>query len=47
MQMLAESTGRERSLDEYEALVVAAGLRLNAVHKTGTPQLVIEAVANP
>lgn len=47
MQMLAECTGRERSLDEYEALVVAAGLRLSAVHKTGTPQLVIEAVANP
>ena len=45
MQMLAECTGRERSLEEYDALLVAAGLRLTCVSKTPTPQLVLEAVA--
>jgi hypothetical protein len=45
MQMLAECTGRERSLDEYDALLVAAGLRRTRISKTATPQLVLEAVA--
>jgi hypothetical protein len=45
MQMLAECTGRERSVEEHEALLAAAGLRLTSVHKTGTPQFVIEAVS--
>jgi predicted O-methyltransferase YrrM len=45
MNMLAVSPGRERSLDEYDALLVAAGLRRTAVLATNCPQSVIEAVA--
>ena len=45
MNMLAASPGQERSLDEYDALLAAAGLRRTAVSATGSPQRVIEAVA--
>jgi hypothetical protein len=45
MNMLAASVGRERSLDEYDALLDAAGLRRTAVLTTSSPQSVIEAVA--
>ena len=45
MNMLAASPGQERSLDEYDALLAAAGLRRTAVSATGSPQSVIEAVA--
>jgi hypothetical protein len=43
MPMLGVCTGRERSLDEFEVLLAAGGLRLSAVRQTSTPQLVIEA----
>jgi O-methyltransferase domain/Dimerisation domain len=45
MNMLAATVGRERSLDEYDALLAAAGLRRSAVLTTSSPQSVIEAVA--
>lgn len=45
MNMLAASVGRERSLDEYDALLAAAGLRRTAIRTTNSPQSVIEAVA--
>ena len=45
MNMLAASPGQERSLDEYDALLAAAGLRRTAVSTIGSPQSVIEAVA--
>ena len=45
LNMLAASPGQERSLDEYDALLAAAGLRRTAVSATGSPQRVIEAVA--
>jgi hypothetical protein len=45
MNMLAASPGRERSLDEYDTLLAAAGLRRTAVLMTNSPQSVIEAVA--
>jgi O-methyltransferase domain len=45
MNMLAASPGRERSLDEYDTLLAAAGLRRTAVLTTNSPQSVIEAVA--
>lgn len=37
--------GRERSLAEFDALLQAAGLRRTAVHLTGSPHSIIEAVA--
>ena len=45
MNMLAASEGQERSLDEYDALLTAAGLRRTEIRTTGSPQSVIEAVA--
>jgi hypothetical protein len=45
LNMLALTTGRERSIEEYDALLVAAGLRRTSVRETGTPKIVIEAVA--
>jgi hypothetical protein len=45
MNMLAASVGQERSLDQYDALLAAAGLRRTAVVTTNSPQSVIEAVA--
>ncbi|MDT5056945.1 MAG: hypothetical protein QOI30_3585, partial [Mycobacterium sp.] len=36
---------RERSLAEFDALLQAAGLRRTAVHLTGSPHSIIEAVA--
>jgi hypothetical protein len=45
MNMLAVSPGRERSLEEYDALLAAAGLRRTAVLATNSPQSVIEALA--
>ena len=47
MNMLAASPGRERSLDEYDTLLAAAGLRRTAVLATSSPQTVIEAVVAP
>jgi hypothetical protein len=43
MNMLAATTGQERSLDEYDALLAVAGLRRIALHATPSPQSVIEA----
>jgi hypothetical protein len=45
MNMLAVCPGQERSIDEYDALLAAAGLRRTAVLATSSPQSVIEAVA--
>jgi len=45
MNMLAASPGQERSLDEYDALLAAAGLQRTAFSTVGSPQSVIEAVA--
>jgi hypothetical protein len=46
LAMLAASDGgRESSLEEYDALLAAAGLRRIAVITTGSPQGVIQAVA--
>jgi O-methyltransferase/methyltransferase family protein len=45
MNMLAASVGQERSLDEYDALLAAAGLRRTAFRTTSSPQGVIEAAA--
>jgi hypothetical protein len=45
MNMLAASEGQERSLDEYDTLLTAAGLRRTEIRTTGSPQSVIEAVA--
>jgi hypothetical protein len=45
LNMLALTGGRERSVEEYDALLVAAGLRRTIVRETGTPKIVIEAVA--
>ena len=47
MNMLAAGPGRERSLDEYDALLVAAGLRRTAVLATSSPQSIIVAVVAP
>ena len=44
MCMLALSTGKERSLEEYDALLAAAGLQRTALRETGTPKIVIEAI---
>ena len=45
INMLAVSPGQERSLEEYDALLAAAGLRRTAVFTTNSPQTVIEAIA--
>jgi O-methyltransferase/methyltransferase family protein len=45
MNMLAIVPGQERSLEEYDALLHAAGLRRTRVIPTSSPQSVIEAVA--
>jgi hypothetical protein len=42
--MLVATSGRERSLDEYDALLTAAGLRRNRLIATDSPSRVIEAV---
>jgi O-methyltransferase domain/Dimerisation domain len=47
MNMLAASPGRERSLDEYDALLAAAGLRRTAVLATSSPQSIIVGVVAP
>ena len=47
MNMLAASPGQERSLDEYDALLAAAGLRRTAVLATSSPQSIIVAVVAP
>lgn len=44
LNMLAVPGGRERELAEYEALLAAAGFRLDHVVPTGTDAFVIEAV---
>jgi hypothetical protein len=43
--MLAATSGRERSLEEYDALSTAAGLRRHRLLATDSPLRVIEAVA--
>jgi hypothetical protein len=45
-EQLAIVPGQERSLEEYDALLGAAGLRRTAVSPTSSPQSVIEAVAS-
>jgi SAM-dependent methyltransferase len=45
--MLAVPGGRERTRAEYEALLAAAGLRLERVVATRSPVSVVEAVAKP
>jgi hypothetical protein len=42
MTMFIMSTGRERSIEEFDALFHAAGLKRTAIHRTETPQSVIE-----
>lgn len=42
VNMFIMSPGRERSLDEYDALFERVGLKRIAVHHTATPQSVIE-----
>jgi hypothetical protein len=42
MNMFIACTGRERSLEEFDALFKEAGLTRRAVHTTGTPPSVIE-----
>lgn len=45
MNLLAATPGQERSLDEYDRLVAAAGLRRTALLTTTSPLSIIEAVA--
>lgn len=42
MVMLMACTGKERTIEEFDALFDAAGLKRTALHQTGTPQSVIE-----
>lgn len=42
MNMFVMSPGRERSIEEFDALFEAAGLKRTAVRETGSPQVVIE-----
>jgi hypothetical protein len=44
--VIAIVPGQERSLEEYDALLGAAGLQRTAVSPTSAPQSVIEAVAS-
>ena len=46
MNLLAATPGQERSLDEYDRLVAAAGLRRTALLTTTSPLSIIEAVAS-
>lgn len=43
LNMLVSPGGQERTLDEYEALLAAAGFSLSGLTETGTPVFVIEA----
>jgi hypothetical protein len=43
MNMLMWCSGRERSIEEFDRLFAAAGLKRTAIRETGTPQAVIEA----
>ena len=43
--MLVATSGKERSLDEYDTLLTAAGLRRHRLIATDSPLSVIEAVA--
>ncbi|MCV7372201.1 methyltransferase [Mycolicibacterium arabiense] len=45
VSMMLFLTGHERTLDEFDALFAAAGLRRTSVRPTRLPQFVIEAVA--
>ena len=45
LNMLVATSGRERSLDEYDALLTAAGLRRHRLIATDSPLSVTEAVA--
>lgn len=45
LNMLAALPGRERTLDEYDALLAAAGLRRSRFQPTASPLSVIEVVA--
>ena len=45
INMLAVAGGRERTLTEFDVLLSKAGLRRIAVHRTNSPQALIEAVA--
>ena len=42
MNMFIMSAGRERSIEEFDALFAAAGLKRIAMHRTASPQVVIE-----
>jgi hypothetical protein len=42
MAMFMACTGKERSIEEFDALFDAAGLQRIAVHPTESPQSVIE-----
>jgi hypothetical protein len=42
--MMTVTGGRERTREEFAALLAAAGFRLNAVVRTGTPICAIEGV---
>jgi ubiquinone/menaquinone biosynthesis C-methylase UbiE len=42
--MMAVTGGRERTREEFAALLAGAGFRLDAVARTGTPICVIEGV---
>ena len=41
MNMFIMSAGRERSIEEFDALFAAAGLKRIAMHRTASPQVVI------
>jgi hypothetical protein len=45
IEMLVATGGRERTLDEYDALFAAAGLRRTGTHATRSPFTLIEAQA--
>ncbi len=45
LNMMAMTGGRERTVAEYEALLSAAGFKLDRVSRTASPMSVIEAVA--
>jgi hypothetical protein len=46
MSMMLLLNGRERSVEEFDALFAAAGLRRHRVHPTRSPQVVMETVEN-
>jgi hypothetical protein len=45
LNMMAMTGGRERTVDEYDALLAPAGFRIDRVTRTSSPMTVIEAVA--